>query len=202
MNLIDSMLEILEEILEEFGLKNQPKSINLKNTDSLEKSSIYELRGEQLYKNKGGSINFWAVKGFSSIADENKGALLLQYLLEGRIGKNELIEQSSLMSYEEILAKYGKIKISERKVTFKAVIFLETIPNDKLIYAEDLGCTFDDAKEAKNEQIMKLMLQSALANSEVEAVKLMPVLNHSIKNYGYPPSLKSDYTDNEQLYYI
>jgi len=108
----------------------------------------------------GGSVNLWDTRGIHLVHDEEKVALILQYLLEGRLEKS-FFHQALILPVDKIKARFHNTEVSTKK-HWKAVIFVER----------------KDADEKMQEQTQRLgrILQLALSRSKFNSIKNLPVL--------------------------
>lgn len=108
----------------------------------------------------GGSVNLWDTRGIHLVHDEEKVALILQYLLEGRLEKS-FFHQALILPVDKIKARFHNTEVSTKK-HWKAVIFVER---------KDA-----DGKMQQQTERLGRILQLALSRSKFNSIKNLPVL--------------------------
>jgi len=108
----------------------------------------------------GGSVNLWDTRGIHLVHEEEKVALILQYLLEGRLERS-FFHQALILPIDKIKTRFHNTEVSTKK-HWKAVIFVER----------------KDADEKMQQQTERLgrILQLALSRSKFNSIKNLPVL--------------------------
>jgi len=99
-----------------------------------------------------GRVTFWDTRGFEKIADKEKAALILRYILEGRLNFR-LFTQALLMEKEEI----KRIRESNRDLQIDLILYVAS------------------AKEKPNLELFDV-IQNARKESKLPSVRSVPIL--------------------------
>lgn len=108
----------------------------------------------------GGSINLWDTRGIHLVHEEEKVALILQYLLEGRLERS-FFHQALILPIDKLKSRFHNTEVSTKK-HWKAVIFVERK-------------NADEKMRTQTERLGRI-LQSALSKSKFHSIKNLPVL--------------------------
>lgn len=137
----------------------------------------------------GGSVQLWDTRGFHLIHEESKAALIMQYLLEGRLDRT-FFHQALMLDEEKLKQRFSRAEVSPRK-HYKAIIFVER----------------KDATDEQLEQTERLakIVQLALAKSQFNKIKNMPVIralngaDDEVKQLAKVERLMSNVSSTESL---